>query len=542
MIKRFADLTYSREDLEQDAIHYLKTQVYEPTYVNQVKEFMVEDLDNFKNYFDDDEYAFHNVYYDEYVIDYREDRDVMVPNIDLKSLTNDLEYDFERLDMNDYEVERYTLMLEAEFRKNAFCSHMEPYFLGYDAVVATVITGYSRDPVFSVYSMVREWAMALHFKKMYPQQMKKFGFRYQSIRENLKGEERLKAMLNFRDKYKLTLQNIGMLRAVHSSIFAYTYLYLRAALSGETEFIEDFILEASSSQIYLLLEGENVKNVDFLMVKWALEELKGGRYKELLTPSAQIDWDAVYDFAYEAIQNAGGMDNLRSMGFDGIAAKTIRSFWNKSANMQKMLKILRRLAMDNNDPIINSLIEMCEYRLGRPNDKSKKKMERFIEQTRKLMAARAYELTRPRTMAQEMIAAFPSVFLVYFQWHHNFRNIYPKVPEKQVYYDRQKQQRQQAESKLVNRIQTEDIQKARVREAMNEQQNKNRYEQETVYRYNLQAENKIKESMREDENKMRLIIQNRENTLRENVDREKKNNQNISLVNIADRNQRQGSL
>ena len=41
---------------------------------------------------------------------------------------------------------------------------------------------------------------------------------------------------------------------------------------------------------------------------------------------------------------------------------------------------------------------------------------------------------------------------------------------------------------------------------------------------------------------MRLIIQNRENTLRENVDREKKNNQNISLVNIADRNQRQGSL
>ena len=91
MIKRFAYLTNSREDLEQDAIHYLKTQVYEPTYVNQVKEFMVEDLDNFKNYFDDDEYAFHNVYYDEYVIDYREDRDVMVPNIDLKSLTNDLE-------------------------------------------------------------------------------------------------------------------------------------------------------------------------------------------------------------------------------------------------------------------------------------------------------------------------------------------------------------------------------------------------------------------------------------------------------------------
>lgn len=541
-MRRFANLTYTRDDLEQDAIHYLKTQVYEPVYVNQVKEFMAEDLDDFKSYYDDDEYAFHNVYYDEYVYDYQEERDVMVPKVDFKSLTADLEDDFARLDMSDDEIERYTLMLENEFRKNAFCSHMEPYFLGYDAVVATVITGYSRDPIFSIYSMVREWAMALHFKKMYPQQMRKFGYRYQEIRENLKGEERLKMMLNFRDKYKFTLQNIGMLRAVHSSIFAYVYLYLRAVLSGETDFIEDFILEASSSQIYLLLEGENVKNVDFLMVKWALEELKGGRYKEMITHDAKIDWDAVYDFAYEAIQNAGGMDNLRSMGFDGIAARTIRSFWNKSANMQKMLKILRKLAMDNSDPIINSLIEMCEYRLGRPSDKSKKQMERFIEQTRKLMAARAYELTRPRTMAQEMIAAFPSVFLVYFQWHHNFRNIYPKVPEKQVYYERQKQQRQQAESKLVNKIQTEDIQKARVRDAMNDQQNRNRYEYENTTRNNLQSDKKVKENIREDDNRMRLVIQNKEKEFRENIETERKNNQNISIANIAERNQRQGSI
>ena len=540
-MRRFANLTYTRDDLEQDAIHYLKTQVYEPTYVNQVKEFMSEDLDDFKSYFDDDEYAFHNVYFDEYVLDYQEERDVMVPKLDFKRLTEDLEDDFTRLDMSDDEIERYTLMLENEFRKNAFCSHMEPYFLGYDAVVATVITGYSRDPVFSIYSMVREWAMALHFKRMYPQQMRKFGYRYQSIRENLKGEERLKKMLNFRDKYKLTLQNIGLLRAVHSSIFAYTYLYLRAVLSGETEFIEDFILEASSSQIYLLLEGENVKNVDFMMVKWALDELKDGRYKEMITHDAKIDWDAVYDFAYEAIQNAGGMDNLRSMGFDGIAAKTIRSFWNKSANMQKMLKILRKLAMENSDPIINSLIEMCEYRLGRPNDKSKKKMERFIEETRKLMAASAYELTRPRTMAQEMLAAFPSVFLVYFQWHHSFRTIYPKVPEKQVYYERQQQQRQQAESRLVNRIQTENSQKSRVQESVREQQSRNRYEQEIV-RNNQQAENKTKKNIQDDENKMRLIIQNKEKTLKENTNVNDKNNQNISITNIAERNQRQSSL
>lgn len=539
-MKRFADLKYTREDLEQDALHYLKTQVYEPGYVNQVKEFIDDDLSDFKEYFDDDEYVFHNVYYDEYVTDYKEERDLLIPVINFKKLTADLEEDFDRLDMSDDEVERYTMMLETEFRKNAFCSHMEPYFLGYEAMVATVIAGYSRDPVFSVYSMVREWAMALHFKRLYPRQMRKFGFRYQSIRENLKGEERLKMMLNFRDKYKLTLQNIGTLRAVHSSIFAYTYLYLRAVLSGETEFIEDFILEASSSQIYLLLEGENIRNVDFLMVKWALEELKDGRYKEMITPNGTIDWDAVYDFAYEAIQSAGGMDNLRSMGFEGIAAKTIRSFWNKSANMQKMLKILRRLAMDNSDPIINSLIEMCEYRLGRPSDKSKKRMERFIEQTRKLMIARAYELTRPRTMAQEMIAAFPSVFLVYFQWHHNFRNIYPKVPQKTVYYERQKQQKQQADAKLVNKIQTEDIQKARVRDAMTEQQKQAAYNYETTLKN--KNDDLVKKTNKDDDDRMRMIIQNREKTLNENARAENKNSQNISLATLAERNQRQGSI
>lgn len=540
-MKRFADLKYTREDLEQDAIHYLKTQVYEPTYVNQVKDFIDDDLYDFKEYYDDDEYVFHNVYYDEYVLDYKEERDVLIPVIDFKQLTVDLEDDFARIDMDEEKVEHYIMMLETEFRKNAFCSHMEPYFLGYDAVVATVIAGYSRDPVFSVYSMVREWAMALHFKRMYPEQMRKFGYRYQSIRENLKGEERLKMLLNFRDKYRLTLQNIGSLRAVHSSVFAYTYLYLRAVLSGETDFIEDFILEASSSQIYLLLEGENIKNVDFLMVKWALEELKNGRYKEMITEDAKIDWDAVYDFAYEAIQSAGGMENLRSMGFDGIAARTIRSFWNKSANMQKMLKILRRLAMDNNDPIINSLIEMCEYRLGRPKDKEKKKMERFIEYTRRLMVRRTYELLQPRTMAQELLSAFPSVFLVYFQWHHNFRNIYPKVPKKTLYYEEQKQQRKQADARLVNKIQTEEIQKARVRETMQKQKNRAQYDYETIAK-NVQKEDKAKKALQNDDNKMRLVIQNKENMTKEVVKNERNVNQNVSVVTMAERsNQRQGN-
>lgn len=534
-MKRFASLKYTREALEHDAIHYLKTQVYEPSYVNQVKEFIAADLQDFKEYYDDNEYIFHNVYYDEYVRSYREERDTLLPVIDYHKLTADLEDDFSRLDMDDDEIEGYCVMLENEFRKNAFCSHMEPYFLGYDAVVATVIAGYSRDPIFSIYSMVREWAMAFHFKRMYPQHMRHFGYRYQTIRENFKGEERLRKMVNFRNKYKLTLQNIGTLRAIHSSVFAYSYLYVRASLSQEQELIEDFILEAASSQIYLLLEGESINTVDFPIVKWALEELKSGRYKEMIVDNGRIDWDALYDFASEAIQSAGGMDNLRSMGFDGISAKSIRSFWNKSANMQKMLKILRQMAMDNSDPIINSLIEMCEYRLGRPSDKSKKRMERFIEYTRRLMAARAYELTRPRTMAQELIAAFPSVFLVYFQWHHNFRNIYPKVPPKQVYSEQQKQH-QQAEATLINKVKTVDYDKQRLAETLREQETTTRQNYENNLRNMLtQEENK---KLASDKDGMRLVLQN-EQLRNQNTENERREQQNIPSSLIAERNQRQ---
>ena len=513
---RFADLKYSDTELEQDALKYLKTQIYAPAYIEEVKDFLQNDLIDFKRYYDDDEYAFHNIYFDEYVLGYTEDEDEnLLPKVDFQRLSAELEDDFERLNMSDEEVEEYSLLLEAEFRKNAFCSHSEPYFLGYDAVVNTVIAGYSRNPIFSIYSMVREWDMALHLKKMYPEQMRKFGYRYQKIRLNYSGEERFKKMIQFRDKYSLTIQTISALRAVHSSVFAYVYLYLRAFMTGETAFIRDFILETSSSQIYLLLQGENIKNIDFPMVKYALEQLKDKELvKMLLRPSGMVNWDALYQFVDEVIHSAGGVENLRSLGYDGIDAKTIRSFWNKSANMQKMLKILRRLAMDNNDPIINQLIEMCEYRLGRPNsDSEKKKMERFLEYTRRLLAARSFELTRPRTMDQQLIAAFPSVFLVYFQWHHNFRNIYPKVPKKQQEYNLDMQKKRQAEDTLRNRIYTEDKQQKNKIQQEEKLRSRMHQDKSNTNSFSLNLNNEQKN--RADEDKIRTIAQNRERTVNE---------------------------
>lgn len=259
---------------------------------------------------------------------------------------------------------------------------------------------------------------------------RRFGYLYQCINYQYTGEERLRRLVDFKDKYQHTFKNIGILRAIHSSVFAYAYLYLKAVLTKEVITAENFIMDSSSSKVTLLLQGESITNFDFPVTKYVLNRLKSGLYADFLTPDGKIKWDALYMFTFSAIKESG-FEGIHFFGFDSIEAKTIRSFWNKSSSMQSMLKILRRLALENNNPVFNRLIEGCEYRLGRP-DKNKEKMEQFIEDTRRIMAARAYELTKPRTMAQELISAFPSVFLVYFQWHHNFRNIYPKFPEKEA--------------------------------------------------------------------------------------------------------------
>ena len=525
---KFADLTYSDEELTQDAIHFLETAIYAPGYVDKVKEFVAADLDDFIQFYNDDEYVFCNIYSDEYQKGYVTEGDNVVPRADFRHLTATIETLFRPFDVDDDDIERYVFALDTEFRKNAYCSHMEPYFVGEDAVIATSMTGYARNPLFSIYSMVREWAMAMHFKYMYPEAMRKFGYRYQIIKNKYSGEERLRRLIDYRDKYKLTLQNAGTFRAIHSSVFAYVYLYLKSVQTNEVLTAEQFILDSSTSQIYLLLQGEAIQNIDYPVVHYALKKLKEGEYKKLFNSDGSINWLLLYMFVMDAIKNVGNTDKLRYFGFDSIEARAIQSFWNKSANMQSMLKILRRMAMDNSDPIISQLIEMCEYRLGRPN-KSKEKMEQFIEDTRRILMKRAFELTQPRTMDQTLIAAFPSVFLVYFQWHHNLRTIYPKVPKKQVEENNLKMQKTQAEDKLKNRIYADDVQKIKFQEVARD-------------RINRQETERTQKTKNDGERLRMSISTNREQERMREERRieEKSRQQNINT--LAERVQKQNSL
>ncbi len=546
-----SDLTYSEEELEQDAIDYFKTAIYEPAYADKVKQFVATDLQDFTTYYNDDEYTFCNLYADEFQQGYVDDGTTVAPRADFNKIISYLMPAFKPYAVDDEEIERYVFALEAEFRKNAFCTHMEPYFVELDAVIATAITGYARNPLFSIYSMVREWCMAMHFKYMYPDLMRKFGYRYQVIRTQWTGEERLRRLIHYRDKYKLTFQNIGSLRAIHSSVFAYVYLYLKGIQTGEADLAECFIKDSSTSQIYLLLQGESIQNIDFPVVEYALDRLKEGDWKKLFLEDGSIAWGAIYAFVMDAIKNVGDIEKLRHFGVDSIGAKSIQSFWNKSANMQSMLKILRRLAMDNSDPIFNRLIRMCEYRLGRPDTK-KEKMERFIEETRRILAARAYELTKPRTMDQTLIAAFPSVFLVYFQWHHNFRNVYPKVPKKQVDLNLQKQKEREAEETLIRRIYADDMQQIKFREIAQEQTQRNNIEQ---YQYEMRNRDEV-QSKRTADDSLRMVIDNNKERVqqnerqqiqeperRQNNTDEEKSIQNKNVASLAaELSQRQNSM
>ena len=290
---RFADLTYSDKELEQDAIRYLKEQVYEPSYAGKVKAFVAEDIADFKQNFDDEENIFLNLFYDEYRSGYVPVDDNKISNTNFQKLTGTLDKVMQRYDVPEDEIEHYAFMLDAEFRKNAFCSHMEPYFAEVDAVFATVMVGYSRNPLFSIYSMAREWCMAMHLKKMHPEMFRRFGYRYQCINYQFTGEERLRRLVDFKDKYQHTFKNIGILRAIHSSVFAYAYIYLKAVLTKEVITAENFIMYSSSSKVTLLLQGESITNFDFPVTKYVLEKLKSGMYEDFLTDEGKINWKAL---------------------------------------------------------------------------------------------------------------------------------------------------------------------------------------------------------------------------------------------------------
>ena len=74
---------------------------------------------------------------------------------------------------------------------------------------------------------------------------------------------------------------------------------------------------------------------------------------------------------------------------------------------------------------------------------------------------------------------------------------------------------------------------------MTDQKNRTDFENKAKY---MSKEEVTKKNMREDENKMRLVIQNKEKTMSEAVRTERNNNQNMSAAVLAERNnQRQSS-
>ena len=129
---------------------------------------------------------------------------------------------------------------------------------------------------------------------------------------------------------------------------------------------------------------------------------------------------------------------------------------------------------------------------------------------------RAYELTQPRTMDQTLIAAFPSVFLVYFQWHHNLRTIYPKVPKKQVEENTLRTQRLQADDKLKNRIYADDVQKVKFQEIFRDKTQRTNQDVSRLQRSEKDTE-QLKMTIRTNTEKVREEAEKADKTRSQNI-------------------------
>ena len=149
------------------------------------------------------------------------------------------------------------------------------------------------------------------------------------------------------------------------------------------------------------------------------------------------------------------------------------------------------------------------------------------------MVARAYELTQPRTMDQMLISAFPSVFLVYFQWHHNFRKVYPKEPPQKVAYENNQKKKRQAEDILKNKISYEEgITKART--GRDEEQKKQAKSETSLNLFVLQ----------EDSNKKEVRKEGRDYTVEKTAEERKiqRDSDAVASLSVIEQSKKQNSL
>jgi hypothetical protein len=154
--------------------------------------------------------------------------------------------------------------------------------------------------------------------------------------------------------------------------------------------------------------------------------------------------------------------------------------------------------------------------LGRP-DKKREKLEHFLEETRRLLRERHHK-TKTYMIAQDLVSMFPSVFLVYFQWHHNFRNIYPKVPKKKINEELHLQKVRADEQLILSKKSNETLKNMLLKDALKYQQQQSLAAQQSINKQKSQTE------------KLRAILQNREKTANDMAMLQNKKNATLTMV------------
>lgn len=266
-----SELTYTDEQLEQDTVRFIKTQIYAPSYALPLKEFMTPDIEALRHQFNDAQNHFASIWYDDFQKGNIWKKGKLYPRLDHEKLEQFVETVFMHILRG--ETPLYLSVLQDKFNTPRCTSVIVPYRNKLTSNLAvTALNGYGRNPWFSIFNISRNWCLALH-------------------------EKRFRSSERFR-----------LLQEIHANIFANLYLYLKALESGDkrtTIAIRHFIIQNAAETTELEGEVIDVREFDYPITKYVIQSLDPETASSLYNPTGEINFIKLYNFSFESIFQSG---------------------------------------------------------------------------------------------------------------------------------------------------------------------------------------------------------------------------------------------
>ncbi len=266
-----SELTYTDEQLEQDTVRFIKTQIYAPSFAPALKEFMLPDILAFRNQFNDVQNHFESIWYDEFQKGNIWKKGKLYPRLDREKLENLANTYF--MPMLRGETSLYFSILQEKYNTPKCTSIIVPYRNKINLNLAiTALNGYGKNPWYSIFNISRNFCLALHEKK-------------------------------FRNS-----EQFKLLQEIHANIFANLYIYLKALESGDkqtTIAIRYFIYQNSAENTEIDGESINLHEFDYPITKYVIQSLDPETASSLYNSNGELNFIKLYNFSFESIFQSG---------------------------------------------------------------------------------------------------------------------------------------------------------------------------------------------------------------------------------------------